>query len=302
MKKIKNKSIAIIIATILTLSMTSSLMSIPNANAVTLAPGKISIPTYAFINVAPSPAGLGQAVNIGFWLAQPPPTASGQYGDRWQNMTVKVTEPNGNTQTLGPFTSDDTGGSHATYTPTTVGNYTFQMSFSGQILAGNNPAPPSSGGAYIFQLIYGVPFIGDYYEPSTSTAVTLVVQQTATPSFPEAPLPTSYWTRPIESVNDMWGAISGNWLGLGELFEANTGMYNASGDYNPYTTAPTTAHILWTIPEAFGGVIGGEFSTSGSPATNYYSTRQYERMFAPVIMQGILYYTEYPEVQQLQQA
>ena len=55
---------------------------------------------------------------------------------------------------------------------------------------------------------------------------------------------------------------------------AATGMYNATGNYNPYTTAPNTAHILWTKPEAFGGIIGGEFGSSET--ANYYATSQYE--------------------------
>ena len=69
-------------------------------------------------------------------------------------------------------------------------------------------------------------------------------------------------------------------------------MYNASANYNPYTTAPTSAHILWTKPEAFGGTVGGE--VGGSEASNYYSTSQYEPKFDPIIMNGILYYTMYP--------
>jgi hypothetical protein len=69
-------------------------------------------------------------------------------------------------------------------------------------------------------------------------------------------------------------------------------MYNETGNYNPYTTAPTTAHILWTKPVAFGGTIGGEFG--GSETSNFYSTAQYEPKFAPIIINGILYYTMYP--------
>ena len=71
-------------------------------------------------------------------------------------------------------------------------------------------------------------------------------------------------------------------------------MYNDTGNYNPYTTAPNTAHILWTKPEAFGGTIGGEF---GGSESNFYATSQYEPKFAPIIMNGILYYTIYPEAQ-----
>ncbi|MGA2523738.1 MAG: hypothetical protein ABSF65_06245 [Candidatus Bathyarchaeia archaeon] len=281
MKMLKNKIVSITICIFFLLSMIASIALIPNANAHS---PPWNIPTYAFINVAPNPAGLGQSVNVGFWLGQPPPDASTIYGDRWTGMTIKVTLPDKTSTTLGPFTSDDTGGTHAEYTPSQLGNYTFQMSYAGQTLAGINPPPTGFSAAT-------KPYIGDYYEPSTSNIATLVVQEVPTPATSQTPLPTTYWTHPIESVNDQWYSISGNWLGLGTLFSATTGMYNATGNYNPYTTAPTTAHIMWTKPESFGGQIGGEFG--GSDTSNYYSTRQYERMFQPIIIQGILYYEQF---------
>ena len=40
------------------------------------------------------------------------------------------------------------------------------------------------------------------------------------------------------------------------------------------------------------GTIGGEFG--GTETGNYYATAQYETKFAPIIMNGILYYTQYP--------
>ena len=274
---------AILIAALLTISIGTTIMQIPTTNAHT---PPWQIPTYAFINVAPDPAGLGQTVTVGFWLNVPPPTASGAQGDRWHNMKVTVTKPDSTTETLGPFTSDATGGTYTTYTPTTLGNYSFVFSFPGETLANNNPAPP---------LYPGQPpneFIGDYFAPSTSSPVTLTVQQELVPSIPQAPLPSSYWTRPVQSVNGLWSTITGNWLGLGTSTFTQTGMYNVSGNYNPYTTAPNTAHILWTKPEAFGGLVGGEFG--GSDTSNYYSTSQYEPKYAPIIMNGILYYDQYP--------
>ena len=41
-----------------------------------------------------------------------------------------------------------------------------------------------------------------------------------------------------------------------------------------------------------GGTIGGEFG--GSETGNYYSTAQYEPRWAPIVMDGIEYYTNYP--------
>ena len=275
---------AFLIVTILTISIGASTILIQSAAAHN---PPWNIPTYAYINVAPNPAGLGQTVNIGMWINNPPPDASRTYGDRWQNFKVTVTKPDGTTETLGPFTSDDTGGTHSDYVPTLLGNYSFFFSFPGQTLAGNNLDPTSAGAS-------AYPNIGDYYQPSNAST-TLTVQQTATPAIPQNPLPTSYWTRPIESVNQYWSTISGNWLGLGVSTFSTTGQYNSTGNYNPYTTAPTTAHLLWTKPAAPGGLIGGEFGATET--SNFNAPQQYQPKFAPVIMNGILYYEQYPNAQ-----
>ncbi len=275
----KNKISAILIVLFLTISMEASMVLVPTTNAHS---PPYQIPTYTFCSVSPNPIGVGQTVNVNFWVNEPPPTANAQFGDRWQGMTILVTKPDGTTETLGPFTSDATGGAHTTYTPDILGNYTFQMSFPGQTLAGNNPFPGVAPNE----------FIGDYYQPSKSNVFKVTVQEDQISYAGENPLPTTYWTRPIYAENNNWYSIAGNWLGFGPSTFANTGMYNASTNYNPYTTAPNSAHILWTKPEAFGGTIGGEFG--GSETGNYYSTSQYEPKFAPVIINGILYYEMYP--------
>lgn len=242
------------------------------------------VPTYSFIVVSPNPIGIGQRVNVNFWVNIPPPTASAQYGDRWTNITVEVTHPDGTVENLGKFTSDATGGTYTSYTPTKLGNYTFQMKFLGETILGlNTPIGlPSTD-----------PSVGDYFKPSESNKYILTVQEEQIPYEPMAPLPTEYWTRPIYGENNAWYIIGGNWLGLGQSTFASTGMYSPDGgNYAPYTTAPNSAHILWTKAEAFGGIIGGEYG--GSETSNYYSTSQYEPKFAPIIIQGILYYTRYP--------
>ena len=269
------------IAILLILPICTSITLLPNAYAHT---PPLQIPTYSFCSASPNPVSVGQSVNVNFWVDLPPPTANAQFGDRWQGITVKVTKPGGTTETLGPFISDATGGSHTAYTPNVVGNYTFQMFFGGQTLAGNNLLPGTSP--------YSYPNIGDYYQPSSSNVFTLTVQQQPIAYAPVTPLPTTYWTRPIYAENNNWYSIAGNWLGTGPSSFAYTGMYNETGNYNPYTSAPNTSHILWTKPEAFGGTMGGEFG--GSETGNFYSTSEYEPKFAPIIMNGILYYTVYP--------
>ena len=206
---------------ILIIPMSAS-FTIPTVNAHT---PPLQIPTYAFISATPNPAGLGQTVTLGFWLQVPPPTAQAQFGDRWGNFSLKITRPDGTTENMGPFTSDDTGGTFTLYTPTQLGNYTFEFSFGGQTLAGNN-LPPG---------VTTNPFIGDYYQPS-SAKTTITVQENPIPTIPENPLPTSYWTRPIESVNNLWSPLGGAWLGLGVTSFANTGAYNASSNFNPFTS------------------------------------------------------------------
>ncbi len=276
MKIPKNKIAAITIAIFFILSMTASMTLIPNTNAHT---PPWNIPTEAFCNASPNPCAVGQQITIGIWMNEPPPDASGQYGDRWAGLTVKVTLPDGTTTALGPFTTDDTGGTVAYYTPATVGNYTFQMSFPGQTLAGKNLAPGQTN-----------PFIGDSYEASISNVATLTVGTTSASTLPFNPLPTSYWTRPINAENPNWSVIGGNYLGLGSLY---TQTYNVSCNYNAWSAAPLTAHILWTKPDAFGGTVGGEFGSSETG--NFYTNREYEDPFQPIIMNGILYYTMFPE-------
>jgi hypothetical protein len=253
MKNEKNKTIAISIVALFILSMTASVTLISNVNGAT------SNPTFTFINVSPNPIGVGQTVNVNFWVDMPVV---------FSNITVTVTKPNGNSATLGPFTSDLTGGAHTTYTTDTVGNYTFQTIFGGQTIG------------------------GIYWQPSISSVFTLTVQQEQISYPPITPLPTTYWTRPIYAENSIWNSIAGNWLSLAGNELTSPGLYNSSGNYAPYTTAPNSAHILWTKPATFGGVIGGEYGSSET--SDYASTAPDEAHFSPIIINGVLYHTIVP--------
>jgi hypothetical protein len=274
MKKLRNKTAATTIALFLVLTIAVTLVALPAANAHTPA---WTIPTYAYLSVMPNPVGVGQAAFVNFWIDKVVPTANGFYGDRWQNFIVTVTKPDGTTETLGPFTSDDVGGAHTTYVPATTGNYTFVFNFPGQTIAGANPP------------ISNPQQVGDIYQPSTSAKVVLTVQQEPIQPFPSPPLPTQYWQRPIFAENTNWYTISGNWLGAGS--------YNATSNFDPYSQAPNTAHVVWTKPYAGtpmgGGLIGGEYG-GNEMNSNYYSTAQYETKFSPIIMNGVLYYALVP--------
>lgn len=282
----KNKTTAISIAMLLIISMGASMILIPSANAHT-PPWQIQM--FCFVNAAPNPAGIGQTVTIGFWLNEPPPTAGGPYGDRYV-FTVNVIKPDGTNQTLGPFTSDDTGGTSTQFVPTQVGTYQFQAFFPGMTFTGktNNPTGTS--------FYYLTDFTNDTMLPATSPVTTLTVQQNPIPYVPITPLPTSYWQTPINAMNVIsWYQIGGPYLDLYMGYGAGRGggYYNSSTNFNPYSLAPLTSHIMWTRPIAPGGVIGGD---AGGTTTygNYYSTSQYERKYVPIVINGIMYYTQFP--------
>ena len=138
---------------------------------------------------------------------------------------------------LGPFISDPVGGMHCSYVPTTVGNYTFTAYVEPHTITGGDPngfapgwGPSSSGYANV----------NDTYVGATSLPVTLVVQSAAIAAWPNAPLPTNYWTNPINAQNRDWWTISGNWLDYGGWNPNGEGYYYKGGGYNPYTVGPAT--------------------------------------------------------------
>jgi len=65
MQKPISKSVTIIFAILLSISMAASIILMPNANAHTPAWG---IPEYAYIFAAPNPIGVGQTTHVYMWL------------------------------------------------------------------------------------------------------------------------------------------------------------------------------------------------------------------------------------------
>lgn len=71
-------------------------LPLPLASGQQNIPAGTHISTYAKINVAPNPIGVGQTVSVNFYLATPLIDSSPPV-----NMTVKVTDPNGQVKTMG---------------------------------------------------------------------------------------------------------------------------------------------------------------------------------------------------------
>ncbi len=258
------------VALLLLLPVSGLMATLPVSSAQT---AESPIPTNAYLAVSPNPVGVNQDVTFLMWLVQIEPTAMGTAGGRWEGYTLQISKPDGTEQALGPFTADDASYAHAIYTPDTLGTYTITFNFPGQHVSGVGMGGP----------------VDSYYGASSFT-VTLTVQQEAVTTTSQTPIPTGYWSRPINAQNQEWYTISGNWFGIG-AGSFGLSMYNASGNFNPYTTVPDTAHVVWTKPLVFGGLIGGDFG--GTATSNYYNGKSYEPAFGPpVIINGVLYYND----------
>jgi outer membrane protein assembly factor BamB len=270
MEIMKNKTVTIIISVLFMLSMLFSMTLMPNANAHT-PPWNYAV--NAYISVAPATTGINQAVLVDFFVDWLPPGDTLLGGGKWTGLTVTVTLPDKTQATLGPFITDATGGWYTTYTPTELGNYSFVLNFPGQYASNINPVNGMAGSGGVN--------IGDYYENATSNPAYLTVQQAPVAGPPFTPLPTQYWTRPINGQNTYWSQIASNWLG-----GPYTGtMVQDSG------SAPNSAHIMWTLPLDTGGVVGGTAPLDTAVnGTGFYSGLAYNARDAnPIIMNGYLY-------------
>ncbi len=266
MQNLKTKALAILIAVFLTISIGASTILIPNASAHT--PAWI-ITTYAYAAATPNPIGVGQQMLIFGWLDNTINGVDLTNNIRFHDYQFTITKPDGTVVTQSfPVVSDPTSSQYYAFTPDQVGTYTLFFSFPGQVY--------DFGGAYQ----------GDYYTPSNFTT-TFTVQQDPVPTFTENPLPSAFWTRPINGMNILWDSIGSNWLGGAAT--ANYWQQNGA--------APRSAHVLWTKPLELGGLTGGVVTQAGNTAqvndtaATFYSGFSYNTRFNnPMILSGILYY------------
>jgi len=237
----------------------------------------MTIPTWSYLNAFPDPVGVNQKISLFAWVDIVPPTANGQYGDRWIGCTVTVTKPDGQTETLGPWPSDPVGCIFTQYTPTQVGTYQFKFSFPGETLTGSQGNPNGPFMDFSPTSLSNNAYIGSTYTGSESAVQVVTVQSAAIPEQMAFNRPTEYWTTPVSQPGHAatWAGLLGNWLGTAGSTPSDL---------------PLSAHIAWTRPINFGGVSGS--SEAAALASNgYYSYLSYEGMFnPPIVMNGIVYY------------
>ena len=279
MKIAKNKTKAIAIAMFLILAMVTSMILVQTANAHD---PPWEIPTYAFINVAPNPVGVGQTVSVLSWLDKVIYGANEGNEIRFHNYKLTITDPDGDTETVTwDVIHDTTSSQYYAYVPSKVGEYTFEFEFPGQEYTWDEP---TAG--------FGPPvpnmYTNDTYLAS-SAMTTLTVQEEQIPGITGYPLPEEYWTRPIYGENTDWWTISSNWLGTGspEFKSINFGVDVAI----PGAVGSRTSHIMWSRPLQSGGVVGDDnFVFAGD--TYFEGTAYRVRFSNPIIMAGKLFYKE----------
>jgi outer membrane protein assembly factor BamB len=259
MKKPKFKTKISIITGILILLVSIILATFPLSSAQYV----YTKTSHPIIGAVPNPVGVNQEVLLHVGITD----FLQVYTQSWKGLTVTVTKPDGSTETLGPFTTDSTGGTGTIYIPTMVGKYTFQTHFPEQ----SNDYSPSSR----------IPFDGEVlFTAGDSEILELTVQQEPLQYYPGHSLPAEYWSRPIDAQLWEWSPIAGNWPDV------------PPGRIATYNDGPETAHILWTRPQALGGLVGGELGPHSMECGDAYEGK----FQGSIIMNGIFYYHRFTDI------
>ncbi len=237
--------------------------SVPLPSGVT---ADITLDTISALSFTPNPRGIGQPLLVNIWIH--PATHGSRY---LSGYTVTFTKPDGTTdkKVVNSYQADTTAWFQ--YTPDQVGTWKVKFDFPGGYFpAGNYTAAAGSFvGPGPFSFTQSV-----YYKPSSDGPYNLEVEQQPIMSWPPAPLPTDYWTRPASPENREWWSILGNYPGTGIVgggpnWPANTNTYMSNYLFTPYALGPDTCHVLWRRQGSEGGLIGGTdgqtSSIAGSP-------------------------------------
>ncbi len=237
-------------------------ISMPQASGADLA--EVQVPTEAYLSFRPNPVGVNQTFLVNIWI-----TPATHVSRSITNYYVTITKPNGNVDEVGPITSYE-GDVTAwfEYTADQVGEWKIKFHFDGDHLPALNASATMFSGP--------TQLAPAYYQPSSSPELTLTVQEDPVMSWPPAPLPTDYWTRPVSPENREWVSILGKYPYAGFMVNPpeDTNAYASNYRFTPYVQGPLTAHVVWRRLGALSGLIGGDMGTTmvGSGEGTYAGT------------------------------
>ena len=276
--KNEKHTITITITLCLILAFTASLVALPNVTAQTLPENT------THIYVAPQPVtGVGQGMFIVYFtdhMAMPCDwdATLGAPGNRetWLGITIDITHPDNTTETINAGPTDPVGAGYIVYTPTEIGDYSVQVHF------------PATWKNRTTQITYGAGVYrrtppGDYYfSAADSQIATFTVQAEPIPKWPNPPLPTDAWMRPIPGPSNTWSGLAGNWLEGAANVWPQGGSGGTTNNYG-YGIAPESAHILWTRTfYPCGSIVDERFGSD----VNYYGGYQAVRYSSGPILDG----------------
>jgi hypothetical protein len=266
-----NKKYLLSLLIIAILSTPLLMSAIPSADAqITV---RDPLPIFAYVGAYPNPIGVNQIALVTYRVDQPGGGLN-VYTGGFNGSSVTITKPDGTTETKSNLPMDPTSSGWFTYVPTEVGTYTFQMHFPGAEYTVEGPW-------------YNPGLTTWKYDADDSSIVPLVVQEEPIPDYGRSPpLPTEPWTRPIYAENKGWWQAGDNWLMPG--YDINSRFFAGTPAFAPYTSAPDSAHVLWTKPIIPGGIVGGP-----NQDLSYYTGISYEQFFDPLILQGHIMYAEH---------
>ena len=279
MKLSKPKNLATI--SVIAVLIISTFITIFPVGAQDLTDGTTYLPTFLQLSAAPNPVGIGQTLYVNTFMTQPP--AAGGFmgtGVTYEDIVVEVTKPNGAVVEYEMQPTDTTGGTYFNFAPDLLGDWTLQAHYPEQHVQES-----------VYAFFAGQVDYDFYYLASDSDILIVTVQsEPAQWNYHSPALPQEYWTRPIYSTNWEWGQkLGGSWFGLATPAFAVTGRYDATGNFNPYTLAPNTGHIMWSKATHFGGQPGGPIYADQE--SNFKTTTITSNFFEPVIINGVLFHS-----------
>jgi outer membrane protein assembly factor BamB len=271
----KTKTTIATIALILTLTIAATFVAL---TTVTAQEATKIYPIHIY--VAPAPVtGVGQEMFIVVFTDHMAMPCDDDHGDResWTGITLTITKPDGTNETIKMGPSDPVGANYYIYTPNEVGEYSIQAHFPATWK--NRTAPISTYGYSRYKTL---PAGSYYFTAADSEIATFSVREEPVSTWPNPPLATDYWMRPIAGPANTWSVLAGNWLEGAANVWPHGGAGGVTSNYG-YGSAPESAHILWTRTYyPVGSLVDERFGSQ----VNYYGGYQAVSYSAGPILDG----------------